>query len=115
MSGSSSSSAPRPTTTSSNALQNLNSAISRSTRSGGSAVGAATVDVIEASPGAERGERAVVERAQQRLGGDRPEQSREHVPLRVPHVALSAEERISGGAAGHGDPPFHELAAGRKR
>src|SRR5207237_2285415 len=111
MAGSSSWRAPRPTTTNSAALQNLKTAITRSTRSGVSAAGAATADVIEASRWAEHGERTIVERAQQRLGGDRAEQRREHVPLRVPHVALRAEERLRGRAAGHGDPPFDELVA----
>src|SRR5205823_4766470 len=113
MAGSSSWRAPSPTTTNNAALQNLKTAITRSTRSGASAAGAATADVIPSSGRlqAHSGERTIVERAEQRLGGDGAEQRHEHVPLRIPHVALRAEERLRGRAAGHGDPPLDELIA----
>src|SRR5881296_1219613 len=109
--GSSSRRAPRPAMTNSTALPNLKRAISRSTRSRCTEAGAATADVIEGSRRADGGERAVVERAEHRLRRDRAEQGHEHVPLRVPHVALSAQKRFRGRAAGHGDPPFDELVA----
>ena len=52
---------------------------------------------------------AVVHPPQQQLRRDGPAAREEHVPLRVPHVALRAEERAGRVAACERGPPLREL------
>jgi hypothetical protein len=51
----------------------------------------------------------VVEAPQQEGGRKRAEERERHVLLRVPDVALRAEERVAFGAGGGGDRPLEQL------
>src|SRR4029077_13491340 len=111
--GSSSRRAPRPTPTSRTALQNLKTAISRSTRSGGSEAGPATADLVRPQP-SEGGAR------QDRV--DQPVHrsfSRRHPGTTVPDRHLPQGERVADeggdtGEAGHapGGDAARQRAAG---
>src|SRR5262245_57529535 len=57
-------------------------------------------------------EAAVVDAAERHLRDDRADQGAEHIPLRVPYVALRAEERVRGSTAGDSRSPLEELVAG---
>jgi len=50
--------------------------------------------------------------AERKLGNDRADKSKEHVPLRVPGVALGTQERVSALAQDHGGPPLNQLVQG---
>jgi hypothetical protein len=56
-------------------------------------------------------ERPVVHPAESELGGYRPYQREEHIPLGVPHVALCSEKCISALAAGERGSPLNEFVA----
>ena len=51
----------------------------------------------------QRPDLAVVRAREEQLRGGRPHQREKHVPLRVPDVALSAEERVRRGSRELGD------------
>src|SRR5690349_7323437 len=59
--------------------------------------------------GVELRELAVVEAREEEQRGYRADERHEHVPLGVPDVALSAEERVGGRAAEDGGEPFDQL------
>src|SRR5947199_8058062 len=61
------------------------------------------------------GQAAVVAASKYQLCGDSAQKSREHVPLRVPHVALRTEEGVCRMPAGERGPPFEELVARAER
>ena len=44
----------------------------------------------------EPAKRTIVHSAQERQGTQRANQRRQHVPLRIPHVALRSKERVGG-------------------
>src|ERR1051325_7454685 len=103
--GASSRRAPSPTTTNSSALQNLKSAISRSTRSRGSEAGATTgaavarvVGLVRPRPAEGRGRQGRVDQpVHRRLGRREP---RAAVPDRhLPERERVADERGDAGAA----------------
>ena len=49
---------------------------------------------------------------EQSQGGDGSDHAQEHVPLRVPDIALGAQERGGAFAGEQGDPPLDELVEG---
>ena len=61
------------------------------------------------------GELLFVGTGEQELRGTAPHERQEHVPLRVPGVALGAEEGVGRLAAGQRRPPFDELVEGAER
>src|SRR6266567_7292575 len=54
---------------------------------------------------------AVVQARQGQLRDDRSDQRVQHVPLRVPDVALRSQKIVRRGPADHGRPPLDELVA----
>src|SRR5439155_1106726 len=61
------------------------------------------------------GQAAIVNASKQQLCRDRAQKSGEHVPLRVPHVALRTKEGIRGVTARKRGPPLEELVARTER
>ena len=57
-------------------------------------------------------ELSIVHAREQQQRGDRADERHEHVPLRVPDVALGAEEGVGGGAAEHRGEPLDQLVGG---
>src|SRR5437867_8654729 len=61
------------------------------------------------------GQATVVDTSEQQLRRNRAQQRGEHVPLRVPHVALRTEEGVGRMTAGERGPPLEELVARAER
>src|SRR5437867_4254549 len=61
------------------------------------------------------GQATVVDTSEQQLRRDGAQQRGEHVPLRVPHVALRTEQCVGGMIAGERRPPLEELVARAER
>src|SRR5207247_1357083 len=61
------------------------------------------------------GQATVVAASKDQLCGDSAQQSTEHVPLRVPDVALRTKEGFSGMASRERRPPFEELVTRAER